>query len=86
MTSGGIVNDFWFRYVADPGNAGPDKGAGGKYLFVGPGYEGEIPEGYSVYHSRTYGNFLIWHGFLAKGDPQPGIDNFKKHARTDPLS
>jgi hypothetical protein len=42
----GIVNDFWFRYVADMGNAGPDKGKGGKYLFVGPGYEGKIPDGY----------------------------------------
>src|SRR5271166_762422 len=26
----GIVDDFWFRYVADLGNAGPDKGKGGK--------------------------------------------------------
>ena len=82
----GIVNDFWFRYVADLGNAGPDKGKGGKYLFVGPGYEGEIPEGYFVFHSLTYGNFLIWRGFLVKGDPKPGIDNFKKHARIYPLS
>jgi hypothetical protein len=30
----GIVDDFWFRYVADLGNAGPDKGKGGKYLFL----------------------------------------------------
>ena len=29
----GMVNDFFFRYVADLGNAGPDKGKGGKYLF-----------------------------------------------------
>jgi hypothetical protein len=82
----GIVNDFWFRYVADLGNAGPDKGKGGKYLFVGPGYKGDIPEGYFVYHSPTYGNFLIWRGFLVKGDPQPGIENFKKHACIYPLS
>jgi hypothetical protein len=27
----GIVDDFWFRYVADLGNAGPDKGKGGKF-------------------------------------------------------
>jgi hypothetical protein len=82
----GIVNDFWFRYVADLGNAGPDKGKGGKYLFVGPGYEGDIPEGYFVYRSQTYGNFLIWRGFLVEGDPKPGIENFKKHARIYPLS
>src|SRR5271154_1486759 len=40
----GIVDDFWFRYVTDMGNAGPDKGKGGKFLFVPPGYTGEIPE------------------------------------------
>ena len=32
----GIVDDFWFRYVADVGNAGPDKGKGGKFLFLPP--------------------------------------------------
>ncbi len=82
----GIVNDFWFRYVADMGNAGPDRGKGGKYLFVGPGYEGDIPDGYIVYHSPTNGNFLIWRGFLVNGDPKPGIENFKKNTRVYPLS
>ena len=24
----GIIDDFWFHYVADVGNAGPDKGKG----------------------------------------------------------
>ena len=41
-----VVDDFWFRYVADMGIAGPDQGAGGKYLFLPPGYDGEIPDGY----------------------------------------
>ena len=30
----------------DLGNAGPDRGQGGKFLFLPPGYEGETPEGY----------------------------------------
>jgi hypothetical protein len=30
------------------GNAGPDKGKGGKFLFLPPGYKGEIPVGYFV--------------------------------------
>jgi len=34
---GGLVNDAWQRPVADLGLAGPDKGKGGKYLFLGPG-------------------------------------------------
>ena len=32
----GVIDDFWFRYVADLGNAGPDKGQGGKFLFLPP--------------------------------------------------
>jgi hypothetical protein len=42
----GLVDTFWFRNVTDLGNAGPDKGKGGKFLFLPPGYEGQIPEGY----------------------------------------
>ena len=41
-----VVDDFWFRYVADMGIAGPDRGEGGKYLFLPPGYDGEVPDGY----------------------------------------
>jgi hypothetical protein len=34
----GLVDDFTFNYVADYGKAGPDKGKGGKFLFLPPGY------------------------------------------------
>jgi len=44
----GFVNDAAFRYVIDVGQAGPDKGKGGKFLFLPPGYEGDIPDGYFV--------------------------------------
>ena len=54
-----VVDDFWFRYVADMGIAGPDKGAGGKYLFLPPGYEGDVPEGYFTFRSPTYTNFVV---------------------------
>ena len=32
----GMFNDFWGRYVADVGRAGPDRGKGGKYLLLPP--------------------------------------------------
>ncbi|MDW4574228.1 DUF1254 domain-containing protein [Microbacterium sp. M3] len=54
-----VVDDFWFRYVADMGIAGPDKGAGGKYLFLPPGYDGERPGGYFTYESPTYANWVV---------------------------
>jgi hypothetical protein len=45
----GPVDDAYFRWVTDVGLTGPDKGKGGKYLFVPPGYTGELPsEGYFI--------------------------------------
>ena len=69
----GLVDDFWFRYVTDLGNAGPDKGKGGKFLFLPPGYKGDVPEGYHVFRSRTFGNTFGTRGFLVNGDPGPGV-------------
>ena len=42
----GAINDGYFRFVE---NLLP-----GKYLFLPPGYEGEVPEGYKVYRPKTY--------------------------------
>ncbi|MHC4361821.1 MAG: DUF1254 domain-containing protein, partial [Planctomycetota bacterium] len=57
----GICDDFWFRYVADLGNAGPDQGRGGRFLFLPPGYDGPVPPmGFHVFQSKTYNNLLIW--------------------------
>ena len=44
----GVVDDGWQRWLTDLGNAGPDKGKGGKYLLLPPGYEGTVPDGYFV--------------------------------------
>jgi hypothetical protein len=33
----GTIDDMWFRWVTDLGLPGPDRGAGGRYLIVGPG-------------------------------------------------
>lgn len=82
----GIVNDAWFRYVADLGNAGPDQGKGGRFLFLPPGYNGDVPQGYYVFRSPTCGNALIWRGFLVNGDPRPAVENIRKHARIYPLA
>ena len=41
------------------GNAGPDRGQGGKYLFLPPDHEGEVPEGYFVFKSPTFGNWIV---------------------------
>ena len=50
----GMANDAHMRWIVDFGFVGPDRGQGGIYLLLPPGYEGEIPEGYFVAQSRTY--------------------------------
>ena len=53
-----LVDDFWFRYVSDMGIAGPDKGLGGKYLYLPPDFDGDVPDGYFASVCPTYTNFV----------------------------
>lgn len=82
----GILDDMWMRYITDIGNAGPDKGQGGKYLILSPDYKGDIPEGYHVFKSKTYGVWFILRGFLVNGDPKPAVDNIKNNLKIYPLT
>lgn len=82
----GIIDDHWFNYVGDVGNAGPDRGKGGKFLLLPPGYEGKVPEGYFVFRSATFGNVFFWRGFLVNGDPKPAVESTKKFAKVYPLA
>jgi hypothetical protein len=81
----GMVDDFWFRNVIDFGNAGPDKGQGGKFLILPPGYKGEIPEGYFVGRAPTFNNLFLFRGFLVDGSPTPAAEAIKKTFKIYPL-
>lgn len=50
----GLVNDHNMRWIENLGGIGPDQGTGGRYLFLPPGYEGEVPDGYYVSQSNTW--------------------------------
>ncbi len=82
----GPVDDAFFRWVADVGIVGPDKGKGGKYLFLPPDYEGEVPDGYFVIKSPTFGLWAPWRNFAVDGDIKPALKNLKKFTRIYPLS
>ena len=81
----GLADDAWMRYIVDLGLAGPDKGKGGKYLFLPPGYKGEVPEGYFVAKSPTYKVWLGARGFAVKGDTGPSVKAFKEQWKVYPL-
>ena len=77
----GAIDDMWYNYVTDVGFVGPDKGEGGKYLLLPPGYDGEVPTGYFVVRPATFRVWVPWRSFLVNGDPKPGVDLVKKHTR-----
>ena len=74
----GVVDDAYFRHVSDIGVTGPDKGVGGKYLFVGPDYSGEIPEGYFVVKTKTYRHWLLLRLVTKSGEAEKAISLFKQ--------
>ena len=71
----GIFDDFFQRplqgptingvtYSGDVGFPGPDAGNGGKYLIVPTSYQGEIPDGYYVFRSRTNNVLVFYRAFF----------------------
>lgn len=79
----GTINDMWFSWIVDIGKPGPDRGLGGKYLIVGPGYDGPLPEGgYFVAHSKTNTILYASRGYLTDGkDPKPAADNVRNNLK-----
>ncbi len=72
--------------MIDFGRLGPDKGQGGKFLILPPNYEGDVPDGYFVARTNTYGNWVIWRGFQENGDPRPAVQATKSTFKIYPLS
>jgi hypothetical protein len=82
----GLIDDFWYHWVADVGITGADRGKGGKYLILPPGYEGRVPEGYFVVRPSTYGNWMPFRSFLVDGSTKPGVESVKTSLRIYQLS
>jgi hypothetical protein len=59
----GFMQDGLQRYIVDVGPLGPDKGKGGKFLILPPGYAGSVPDGYFVSRSSTYSVTFAVRGF-----------------------
>jgi len=76
----GVVDDGWQRWLIDLGNAGPDKGKGGKYLLLPPRYKGRVPKGYFIVECPTYRNWVMVRGFVQ--DTGTGEDALKYYRKT----
>jgi hypothetical protein len=83
----GTINDMWFSWIIDIGRPGPDRGEGGKYLLVPPGYDGPLPDGgFFVAHSRTNRVLYAARSFLVDDDPKPTVALIKKTIRIYPYT
>src|SRR5271166_1794208 len=81
----GVIDDMWWQWVTDVGLPGPDRGEGGKFLFLPPGYKGEVPDsGYIVEKVRTTRLQFLGREFLVDNDPSRPVELIKKTLKIYP--
>ena len=66
----GSVMNYWQSAIEDVGPGGVDKGKGGKYLILPPGYKGNVPDGYIAMQSDTYANYALLRSVLKSGSDE----------------
>jgi hypothetical protein len=83
----GTINDMWFSWIIDVGFPGPDRGEGGKYLLLPPGYNGPLPDG-GFYLARSRTNRVLYgaRAFLTDNDPKPAVALIKKSMKLYPYT
>lgn len=83
----GTINDMWFTWIIDIGGPGPDRGEGGRYLIVPPGYDGPLPEGgFFIGHSKTDHVLYAARAYLKDNDLKPAVDNIKANLKIYPYT
>lgn len=75
----GQIVDAWQVTIADVGESGEDKGAGGKYLLLPPGNKGPVPAGYIPVQSESYRLAFVFRSIPA---PTATIDDANAFAKT----
>jgi hypothetical protein len=85
-----LFDDMWFQWIVDFGLPGPDRGEGGRFLLVPPGYEGSLPDsGFHVRHSRTTRVLLLGRSFINENpgmDPAPTVETIKSTLKLYPYA
>ena len=72
-----FLQDGLQRYLADIGPLGADKGKGGTFLVLPPGFKGDVPEGYFVARSPTYSVTFAVRGFQVYGKTDQAVELMK---------
>jgi hypothetical protein len=58
------IDTVWQMPLEDAGPYGADKGAGGKYLILPPGYKDKAPDGYIAVQSETFAGYALFRSNL----------------------
>jgi len=82
----GTADDALFKFPVDFGVVGPDKGKGGKYLFLPPGFDGKTPDGYFVVKSPSYRIWAMVRGWGDVGVGDKATEWFKQNFKVYPLA
>lgn len=83
----GTFDDMAFRWISDFGFPGPDRGEGGRFLLLPPGYEGDVPDsGYHVGRSGTLRVLVLGRSFLQDDDPKPTVELIKERLKIYPYT
>jgi hypothetical protein len=82
----GQIVDAWQATIADVGPSGADKGEGGKYLLLPPGYDKPVPAGYIVVRSSGYRIMFAFRSVQLGGATQAEAYAYSKMLKLYPLS
>ena len=83
----GVIDDMWWGWIIDFGLPGPDRGEGGRFLLVPPGYDGSLPDsGFHVGRSRTSRALVLGRSFLTNDDPAPTVETIKRTMKIYPYA
>ena len=72
----GIVDDMWFGWITDFGLPGADRGQGGTYVLLPPGYEGTS--------ARGGGHYVRHSSHQPRASARPGLHRPERGPRPRP--
>jgi len=75
----GAANDAWFRFINNLPTAG-------KYLYLPPGYDGPIPDGFAVYRPRSYRIWVFLRSSVKNGDVKAAAALCTENVKVYPLA
>jgi hypothetical protein len=82
----GSIDDAWQTALEDVGPAGADKGEGGKYLVLPPGYDGDVPRGYFLVPAETNRTYALLRSILRSGNDVAKAVAYGKRVKLYPLT